>query len=776
MFTLFKSVINRLLLSLFFVLFLGLPIQTFSQVNDIKDEILVYFLPDSLEMPNEITELTDLTKLKIKSKNLEKLFKKIKLKSIKKAFSEFNINDTLKILADGKKIKMPNMTRIFKLKLKNKDDLQEVIQLLSKEKGVLFAEKQSNMQLHTDDADYTKQWHLNNTGQLGGTIDSDIDAPEAWAIFNGSSNIKLAIMDTGIETNHDDLTGKSSGDLPENYPFDGYAHGTHVAGIAGAIHGNIGKVKGVDANVQILSRKVFSGYQYNPTTGMDEPKWAGDDIAYNKIVDAVNNGANVFNNSYGDSEASITLRAAFAYAYKSNSVAVVSMGNNNGNQIQYPAGFGQGIIAVGATDNKDVIASYSNTGNHIDISSPGSLIYSTWRGNDYDYLSGTSMAAPVVSGIASLLKGYNPNLYNDDIEHIIQLSADDKGDLGWDQYYGYGRVNAKTALDLLRYPYSFNQLSASGGTDYFKGPAISFFTFGASGLADGAYIAYRHEVRKTVYFSSLTNPNVWGRGVATIGWSAENANFGMGYCNVVPGTVTSNSAILYTYVYEVYSTGGQWLGWYPTTPSGVQFAYTTLGTPASLSISIFGDNYITSGQNGTWTANADGGYTPYTYDWYYRYPGALPKNSSIKKPPAGYWNLLGIHTYQMSRTDNQDFELKCVVKDNLNNTATSNIIYVYVTGGLPGIASQVTENELIQNHPNPFNPSTEIKYSLKSDNFVTIKVYDVLGRVVATLVNENKPAGFYTINFDASKLSSGVYFYTIKTDEFFDRKKMILLR
>jgi len=83
---------------------------------------------------------------------------------------------------------------------------------------------------------------------------------------------------------------------------------------------------------------------------------------------------------------------------------------------------------------------------------------------------------------------------------------------------------------------------------------------------------------------------------------------------------------------------------------------------------------------------------------------------------------------------------------------------------------------LIQNHPNPFNPSTEIKYSIKNDNFVTIKVYDVLGKVVATLVNENKQAGFYKVSFDASNLSSGVYFYTIKTNDFIDRKKMILLR
>jgi thermitase len=164
---------------------------------------------------------------------------------------------------------------------------------------------------------------------------------------------------------------------------------------------------------------------------------------------------------YGNPRYSTIVRLAFAYAYKYNRVAAVAMGNDYGSVVNYPAAFGQGIIAVGATTNSDTRAPYSTTGNHIDVSAPGGYwdqnerqIYSTVPGGGYNYMSGTSMATPYVTGIASLLKGYNPSLYNDDIENIIRLSADDKGPTGWDIEYGTGRVNARNALDHLRPPYT----------------------------------------------------------------------------------------------------------------------------------------------------------------------------------------------------------------------------------------------------------------------------------------------------------------------------------
>jgi len=490
------------------------------------------------------------------------------------AFPNFDERDTLITTPEGQIIGMPNMAKIFKIRVPSSPSRVQVIEALKSLPNVLFAEPNGVAEVDVVPVDpyFSYQWSLQPGGGIG-----KIQAPEAWDIYKGSSASKIAVIDCGVDRTHPDLIGKVSGHTAV-YAY----HGTHVAGIASAKTNNINGIAGVNWNAQILAKAFNDGTEN------------GDPFIYQIVTESVNEGANVLNDSWKllpIGRYSTTVRIAFAYAYKMNRVAVATIGNTGPYQniVQYPGSFGQGIIAVGATDNNDVVAYFSTRGNAIDVSAPGVNILSTYRNGvtfpdpDYEYADGTSMAAPYVSGIASLLKGYNPNLYNDDIENIIKLSADDKGPTGWDQYYGAGRVNALKALRRLRGPYTLTQPFVVGGTDQGASDLYQMTVYGAQalGLQDGIYWVKRHEVRQTVTYPTTRNVVVWGRGAATNGWANEGVvNFTYGWCEPISGTITSTSAILRTFVYEVFNSDMDFLGWYPTPASNVRFEYTVHGIPA----------------------------------------------------------------------------------------------------------------------------------------------------------------------------------------------------
>ncbi len=190
------------------------------------------------------------------------------------------------------------------------------------------------------------------------------------------------------------------------------------------------------------------------------------------------------------------------------------------------------------------------------------------------------MAAPFVSGVASLLKGYNLDLANDDIEHLLELSADNLGDdTGFDDTYGHGRLNAESALNYLLDPYVVRQWTAASGTSVNSTQVSKIPIYGLSGLGTGVYSAIRYEVQKEITFPEdfIHIEGIWGRGAFSNGWSLENPNFGEGFCEIVPGSLTETGATLRTYVYKLYNISGSYVGYYPTTPSNATFAYTILG-------------------------------------------------------------------------------------------------------------------------------------------------------------------------------------------------------
>ncbi len=228
-----------------------------------------------------------------------------------------------------------------------------------------------------------------------------IQAPQAWDITKGSSAIRIAILDTGIDQDHEDLAAKIVAN--KNFTLsrtvdDRYGHGTHVAGIAAAITNNLKGVAGVGFDSSLMNVKVLGD------TGSGYYNWVA-----NGIIWAADNGAKVINLSLGGSSPSATLESAVNYAWGKGSVLVAAAENNNTTAPLYPAYYNN-CIAVAATDQNDAKATFSNYGTWVDIAVPGVDIFSTLpnhrnrlKTTNYGSLSGTSMSTPHVSGVVALI-------------------------------------------------------------------------------------------------------------------------------------------------------------------------------------------------------------------------------------------------------------------------------------------------------------------------------------------------------------------------------------
>jgi thermitase len=283
-----------------------------------------------------------------------------------------------------------------------------------------------------NDPGYGAQWGL-----------SKIEAPGAWDIITGTSDVIIAIVDTGIDLDHPDLS--CSGKLMSGYNFvspgsspddDHYpGHGTHVAGIAAACTNNATGVAGLAWGARLMPVKVLDSSGY----GTYDQVAAG-------IVYATDQGADIINLSLGGSAGSSTLSDAVQYANSRGRLVVAATGNTYGS-VLYPAAY-PAAMAVAATTSSDQHAPFSNYGPETDIAAPGVSIYSTLPGS-YGSLDGTSMATPYVSGLAALIWSLDPDLPRDQVRDVIESSAEDLGTPGRDDLFGYGRINAWQALVSL---------------------------------------------------------------------------------------------------------------------------------------------------------------------------------------------------------------------------------------------------------------------------------------------------------------------------------------
>ncbi len=288
-----------------------------------------------------------------------------------------------------------------------------------------------------------------------------INAENGWDVTTGSSSVTIAVVDTGVDIGHPDLSSKivSGYDFvnDDSDPVDDEGHGTHVAGIAAAVSNNGEGVAGVSWGAKIMPVKVLdstgSGTLSNVASG---------------IIWAADHGAEVINLSLGGSSGSSTLEDAVDYAYNKGALLVAAAGNEyeSGNFTIYPAAYDH-VLAVGAIGDSDEHAYYSNTGTYVDVAAPGGnptssydtnpnhwILSTYWRGSGYSYaqIVGTSQAAPHVAGLAALILSVNGSLTNDEVEQTIEDTAVDLGASGRDDTFGYGKIDVAAALAAAQSP------------------------------------------------------------------------------------------------------------------------------------------------------------------------------------------------------------------------------------------------------------------------------------------------------------------------------------
>lgn len=270
-----------------------------------------------------------------------------------------------------------------------------------------------------------------------------IDADLAWSMTTGDP-IKIAVIDTGIELSHPDLKNNIKGGYNAINPLksanDDNGHGTHVAGIIAAENNSIGVI-GAGPQIDLYAVKVLNrngfGYLSDVIEGID---WS--------IV----NGIQVINMSLGTTSDIQSFHDAIARANAAGIIQVAAAGND-GLAANYPAAYPE-AIAVSATDSANTITSWSSRGAEVDLAAPGLNIYSTYKGQTYKTLSGTSMAAPHVTGSAALLLTQTVKCDTNidgicspaEVQSRLQATATDLGIAGPDGLYGYGLVNAYQAI------------------------------------------------------------------------------------------------------------------------------------------------------------------------------------------------------------------------------------------------------------------------------------------------------------------------------------------
>lgn len=303
----------------------------------------------------------------------------------------------------------------------------KVMTALSKHKDVEYVEPDAEARAvaTVNDPGFANQWHL-----------AKIQAPAAWDLQTGSADLRVAVIDTGVNAGHPDVGRVVAGyDFVNNDadPSDDNGHGTAVTGcISPATNNSLG-IAGLSWNTAVLPVKVLDA------SGSGSYSAIANGITY-----AADWGARILNLSLGGTTNSTTLQNAVNYAWNKGCVIVAAAGNNGNSTSFYPAACNN-VVAVSATRSDDTRPTWSNFGSYVDLSAPGESIWTLDLGTSYRYINGTSFSSPVVSGVLALMASTGP-IPNSTLVDLLVANTDDVGAAGYDVYYGQGRVNAQRAV------------------------------------------------------------------------------------------------------------------------------------------------------------------------------------------------------------------------------------------------------------------------------------------------------------------------------------------
>ena len=571
------------------------------------DDILVLFQPGMVQLPNGSNGCT-LNEATISTIGLENVLYSVNPDSIVALMPGFDRADTVQTGSEGQAVTTIDWSLAYRLAMPLGCNADSLCSALRQSPGIIVAEPEVvgvpfAVSYPNDPrmADGT-QWGLWNTGQSitgqSGITNDDIDAPWAWDSAPDNSSLEIGIIDEGFNSTHEEFAASRfdpASDFSAPNTDTSPGHGFRVAGVVAAGRNNGKGVAGMSSN-----SKLFVG-RFDINT----------QVLINDIATCTSNALSastplVLNMSFGldnkDGTPAYPMLVAqqLAYAYMDNDVMVAANGKAGTSRRDFPANFGHGVIAVGATDNRDARASFSNANSDLDVVAPGVSIETADMGAADAYVmdSGTSFAAPYVSGIAAMLKSADTNLANDDIRAIIRLSARDLGSAQYDTIFGAGRVNARRALEIYRPPNTFATFkTGSEANPHSVGSTGQYELKIMRGTPQYFYVK-RHEVHGHASFSTAgiawsggtafsAHPVVWGRGVFTDGTALEvtdpgdnlPTSFGIPWCDTLPGTTTADGCSLKTYVYEewpLYAPNGPSIGWYPCAPQDVRFAWSAL--------------------------------------------------------------------------------------------------------------------------------------------------------------------------------------------------------